>query len=241
LVKYYIIEKDIATINSIKEVLKDFSDFICIGASGDHQTSMNTILREAPKLVFINIDKVIENPFQLTNEIKQILENVPEFIAISTLKENAYCAIKNSFFDFLLQPLSELEIRKTILKFQKIHLPELKSNICLKSYKDYQYLNTNEILFLKADNNTTDFFMKDGNTIGSYKTLKTFEGLLPDNFLRIHKSYIINSNYVSRINYGKLMCTIKREGYKIPFTKTYMENIEIINKALFQYSLSPLN
>jgi DNA-binding LytR/AlgR family response regulator len=102
-------------------------------------------------------------------------------------------------------------------------------------------LNTDEILFLKADNNATDFFMRDGSTISAFKTLKVFEGLLPDNFLRIHKSYIINSRHVSRINFGKLVCTVERDIHKIPFTKTYLDNVEIMNNALSKSSFLFLN
>ncbi|MFA5297546.1 MAG: LytTR family transcriptional regulator DNA-binding domain-containing protein, partial [Lutibacter sp.] len=179
---------------------------------------------------------------EFVNELNTLFsDDLPTFIAISSSKDKAYEVIKNGFFDFLLNPLSDLEIRKTILKFQKKNPVRSKKNICLKSYKDYQYLNTDEILFLKADNNTTDFYMSDGNIINAFKTLKTFKDLLPKNFLRIHKSYIINKNYVSRIQYGKFICTIKKNNYDIPFTKTYIENIESMKKTLSYSSCQLLN
>ena len=74
-----------------------------------------------------------------------------------------------------------MDLRICLKKFQKKYLLQNKKNICLKSYRDYQYLDTDEILYLKADNNTTDFYMKDGNTINAFKTLKTFEAKLPNN------------------------------------------------------------
>ena len=143
--------------------------------------------------------------------------------------------------DFLLNPLTELEIRKSVLKVLKKIPLQSRKNICLKSYKDYQYLKTDEILFLKADNNTTDFYMNDGSKISAYKTLKTFEDILPSNFHRIHKSYIINRNFVSRIQYGKFSCTIKRNSHEVPFTKTYIDSIESMNRDLSEYSYQSLN
>ena len=53
--------------------------------------------------------------------------------------------------------------------------------------------------------------------------------------------YIINKNFVSRIQYGKFTCTIKRNNYEVPFTKTYISNIESMNKALSEYSYQSLN
>jgi len=223
-------------------VLEDYHEFNCIGVSSEYNHALNFILKETPNLVFIDIDNSFEKPFELVNELNLLFSDYfPVFIAISSSKDKAYEAIKNDFFDFILNPLTELEIRKSILKFKKRNPATINKNICLKSYKDYQYLNTDEILFLKADNNTTDFYMSDGNIISAFKTLKTFEDVLPENFLRIHKSYIINKNFVSRIQYGKLICTIKKNSYDIPFTKTYIDNIEIMNKTLSHNSCQSLN
>lgn len=223
-------------------MLEDYHEFNCIGVSNEYNHALNMLLKETPSLVFFDIDSTLEKPFEFVNELNLLFSDYfPVFIAISSSKDKAYEAIKNGFFDFILNPLSELEIRKSILKFQKKNPAIINKNICLKSHKDYQYLNTDEILFLKADNNTTDFYMSDGNIISAFKTLKTFEGVLPENFLRIHKSYIINKNYVSRIQYGKLICTIKKNSYDIPFTKTYIDNIEIMKKTLSHNSFQSLN
>ncbi|MGV8947189.1 MAG: LytR/AlgR family response regulator transcription factor [Lutibacter sp.] len=239
---YFIIDKESNSIQGIKNVLGDYQEFNCIGVSNQYDDALSIILKETPNLVFFNIDNIFEKPYDFVNELNTLFsDDLPIFIAISSSKDKAYEVIKNGFFDFLLNPLSDLEIRKTILKFQKKNPVKSKKNICLKSYKDYQYLDTDEILFLKADNNTTDFYMSDGNIINAFKTLKTFKDLLPKNFLRIHKSYIINKNYVSRIQYGKFICTIKKNNYDIPFTKTYIGNIESMNKTLSYSSCQYLN
>tara|TARA_R110001583_G_C5608433_1_gene405110 strand:- start:190 stop:1011 length:822 start_codon:yes stop_codon:yes gene_type:complete len=238
---YLIIDNNLNSIANIKKVLEDYIDFNCIGVSDNYNNAMNIILKEAPDLVFFNIDNVFEKTFEFVQELLLFNNDFPAIIAISTSKEMAYEVIKNDFFDFLLKPLSELEIRKSILKVLKRTPTQSRKSICLKSYKDYQYLKTDEILYLKADNNATDFFMNDGNVISAYKTLKTFENILPNNFHRIHKSYIINKNFVSRIQFGKFTCTIKRNKLEIPFTKTYIENIKIMKKTLSEYSYQSIN
>ncbi len=239
---YFIIERESNTIHNIQNVLGDYHNFNCVGVSNQYNESLGIILKVVPSLIFINIDNTFENPYSFILEINQLFnEDLPEFIAISSSKEKAYDVIKNGFFDFLINPLTEIEVRKTILKFQKKNPFKAKKNICLKSYKDYQYLETDEILFLKADNNTTDFYMSDGNIINAFKTLKTFEDLLPTNFLRIHKSYIINKNYVSRIQYGKLICTIKKTSHNIPFSKTYYDNVETMKNTLSKQTSYLLN
>ena len=222
----FIIDKNINTIKSIKKVLKDFSELSCIGTSSNAVNAMNVILKQTPDVVFLNIDTVIEKPFEFVQELKVFKQTVPLFVAISSSKENAYAAIKSGFIDILINPLAELEIRKTVLKLQNNFPTQFRKNICLKSYKDYQYLKTDEILFLKADNNTTDFYMSDGKVINAYKTLKTFED--------------INKNFISRIQYGKSTCTIKKGTHDVPFTKTYIAAIESINASLIAYSFASI-
>jgi len=238
---YIIIEKNSATIQRINEVFNDFADLSCLGIADTYESAMNLILKESPSLVFFNMDSVVPNFFQFINEINQHQEHPPELIAISATIENAFLAIKNGCSDAILEPLAELDIRKAILKYEKKNKQSSKKTICLKSYGDYQYLNTDDILFLKADNNTTDFHMKDGNIITAFKTLKTYGALLPTSFLRIHKSYIINSSYVSRINFSKSQCTIDSNIRKIPFTKTYLDNVKVMNTILSNTSLLTLN
>lgn len=230
---YFIIANENQISDQVKTVLKDYPAFQFIGCSDDYDWVMNTVLKEKPNLIFIDIDAFTNGPFGFVNELRQYVEVSPHFIAISATKYNAYKALKLDFIDYLLLPLSELEIRKAVLKFQKMHSCKKKKTLCLKSYKDYQYLDTNEILFLKADNNTTEFHTKDNKIVHAYKTLKVFENKLPDNFLRIHKSYIVNIDYIIRINYGKQHCTIKYSmQHPIPFTKTYLNNIELIKESL---------
>lgn len=238
---YFIIEKELSSIKCIQNVFEDFQEFNCVGISDQYDSSMNCILKETPSLVFINIDSAIENSFQFVNDLNLYSEDCLAFIAISSSKDKAYDVIKNGFYDFLLNPLTDLEIRKTILKFQKKNHIKKSNKICLKSYKDYRYLNTDEVLFLKADNNTTDFYMSDGSIVNSFKTLKTYENTLHNDFLRIHKSYIINRNHVSRIQFGKLLCSIKKNSHHIPFTKTYLDNVENLKNTLLQKPVVLLN
>ncbi|MCD2258073.1 LytR/AlgR family response regulator transcription factor [Psychroserpens luteolus] len=235
-----IIDNDKTTAEIIQNVADDFSEITFNVVDEDYEKALNLVLKDKPQIVFFNIDAVHINISEFLLEINQCVVNQPLFIALSVYKEKAIDAYKYDFIDFLLKPLKEHLVRKSLLKYQKKFPIKQSETICLKSYKDYQYLNIEDILYLKADNNTTDFYMADGRVIGAYKTLKVFENLLPKTFLRIHKSYIINRNCISRIHYGKSICFVKRE-HKIPFTKTFIKNVDLINTALTKNTLITLN
>ena len=189
---YFIIDHNINTVKKIKTVLHDFPKVTCIGISENKDDALNLILKNTPDIIFINIDDTVDDYPRFLSEIRHYCKKDFAFVALSDSRDQAYDTYKYDFFDYLLKPIVELSLRKCILKFKKKHPKKICNKICLKSYKDFHYLNTDEILFLKADNNTTDFHMHDGSIVSAYKTLKIFENRLPQNFLRIHKSYIIN-------------------------------------------------
>jgi DNA-binding LytR/AlgR family response regulator len=100
--------------------------------------------------------------------------------------------------------------------------------LCIKSYGDYRYIDAKDICYFQADNNSTDIHLKNGEMVTAFKTLKHFEGILPAPFVRIHNSYIVNRNYISRIHTGNTVCYIKNTTTKLPFSKSYKANIDAI-------------
>jgi len=100
--------------------------------------------------------------------------------------------------------------------------------LCIKSYGDYRYIDAKDICYFQADNNSTDIHLNNGEMVTAFKTLKHFEGILSYPFIRIHNSYIVNRNYISRIHTGNAVCYIKNSTTKIPFSKSYKVNVDLI-------------
>jgi len=104
--------------------------------------------------------------------------------------------------------------------------------ICVKSHGDYRFIEAKNIWYLQADNNSTDIHLKNGEMITAFKTLKQFESALPFPFARIHNSYIVNIDYVSRIHMGNSVCYLKDSTNKLPFSKSYKENVDAIINSI---------
>lgn len=104
--------------------------------------------------------------------------------------------------------------------------------ICVKSYGDYRFIEARDICYLQADNNSTDIHLYNGEMITAFKTLKHFETVLSSPFVRIHNSYIVNIDYVSRIHTGNSVCYIKNTTTKLPFSKSYKENVDAIISSI---------
>nr|WP_306419795.1 LytTR family transcriptional regulator DNA-binding domain-containing protein [Salinimicrobium profundisediminis] len=185
---------------------------------------------EAPALVFLDIDKNdgIKNPFNLVKDLYPYVDEIPAFVALSNSKRKAYDVIKNDFKDYLLKPVSHFEFRKFLVKYSKEWAKKNHGKICLKSYSDYQIIDLNDVLYLQADNNTTDFYLIQNRKVTAFKTLKLFEFALPSNFLRIHNSYIINVRHISRINFARSLIFLDDNSLSIPFSRSYRTRVDQI-------------
>jgi len=239
---YTIINSDVTAVIQLQHLLEEYGEFKCIGHAYDRREALNTILKFSPDIAFVNLEHSAESFFQMSTELYSYDTKIPLIIGLSKSKDLAYEAIKNNFFDYWLFPFDEFDVRKSLLRLKKLTPKQEESNtLCLKSYRDFQYLDTKEILYLQADNNATEFVMKDGSIKNAYKTLKSFESQMPSYFVRIHQSYMVNINYVSGISYGRGLCMLKLRNLQLPFSKSYREKVDELKNLLTKNTISSLN
>lgn len=232
---YVIIDNDEKAVDDLREILKHFPSYYCRGVASNEASAIDLILEEMPKIIFMDV----ETPglysdkcgFSILNELKHYLNDLPDIFVVTKSSDFAIQAIKNDVVDYILKPSSRGEVRRALFRYEKKRSSSSET-LCIKSHGDYRFIDVEDIEYLKADNNNTDFFMKNGNRISAFKTLKYFENMLPANFTRIHNSYIINTDRISRIHFGKFRCAFKSSGELIPFSRSYKKNVESIKNAM---------
>lgn len=165
---------------------------------------------QAPSVTF-DTEALVQN---ITNSLKEVVPTSLTAELQNTLKQLRQSSLSH-------EPAEQAAL-----------VPQGRHVICIKSYGDYRFLELNEIAFLKADNNSTDITLSNGELITAFKTLKYFEESLPENFYRIHNSYMVNRDFISRIHTGNSECYIKDSKAKIPFSKGYKEKVEQIIEFL---------
>ena len=159
-------------------------------------------------------------PVQRIDLVKSILK------LKKSLEEDEVYVLPNPVSDLV----SKNNVESTPIAKEVKNIPAIEQPLvlCIKSYGDYRYIDARDICYFQADNNSTDIHLNNGEMVTAFKTLKHFEGVLSAPFARIHNSYIVNRNYISRIHTGNAVCYIKNTTTKIPFSKSYKENIDLI-------------
>ncbi|XLS28237.1 LytR/AlgR family response regulator transcription factor [Flavobacteriaceae bacterium M23B6Z8] len=240
---YIIIDHDKKAIDDLHAALSGFPDFYCRGVAYNEEDAIDLILDKTPQLIFLDPEIPGESQpksnFTILSELGDFLNELPDVIVITRTEDYAIRAIRKGVLDYMTKPFKKSDLRKALMRYAKKR-DQAKDTLCLQSYGDYKFLEIDDIQYLRADNNSTDFFLKDGNSVSAFKTLKYFEESLPNYFVRVHNSYIINTNYVSRIHFGKYKCSIKSSDEMIPFSRTYKQNVEkmknlIKNKNVLEF------
>jgi DNA-binding LytR/AlgR family response regulator len=254
---YIIIDDNQESVLKTKAMAASFSELDFVASANNYNDGLNLILEHKPQLVFLEIDPTDKSSnlsLSLINELYRYLNVIPKIIITTSSKDFAFEAIKYEVTDYLLKPLARIDFVKLMLKLQKsqseiqvdsnnseiqqekpifLPQPELVNQaqsltLCIKSYGDYRYIAAKDICYLRADNNSTDIHLNNGEMITAFKTLKHFEEALSFPFIRIHNSYIVNRSCISRIHSGNSVCYIKNSGVKLPFSKSYKINIDLI-------------
>ena len=169
-----------------------------------------------PDIVFLDIEMPVENGFKLFDYFDSITF---ETVFLTAYKNYAIDAIRFAAFDYLLKPLDYLELTAVIDRYEKkkkdennnVRIQTLLSNlnigadisskIALPTLTGFQMEKISHIIYCEADENYTKIFTVRGDFILVSRTLKFVEEMLPPQyFFRIHKSFLVNMNFVKSYN-----------------------------------------
>jgi two-component system LytT family response regulator len=222
-----------------KHLSKNFSEkYVVVAICEDSESAKKAIKENKPDLVFLDVEMPNKNGFELLKEIKSV-----NFEVIFTTAHPNYAikAIKADALDYLIKPINLNDLNVAIRRFEnkkivkekvnsKIIKTELSNNLIKKiafsTDTGYEFIKVNSILYCEANSNYCRIFCTDGKEILLAKTLKTIqEQLLQSNlFHRIHKSYLVNLNYIVRLNKTGSLEVELQNGVKLPVSFRQKDN-----------------
>ncbi len=234
--RYYLIigKPNVAT----KEALSIFEEkgsFNCAGTITAENASLVEDFKYPPHLVFVDLDYADFDVYEIIAKLNCSLGMLPHYIGITNSPLVGFNAFKNKFADVVLAPFDTDSIVNLLLKYSRNFTKNLL--FCVESYFAFQYINLKDVVLLRADRYVTQFVLKDGSSINNFKNLKGTHQLLPINFQRIHRSYVVNALYVYRIHSGRQLLYLRHYIEPLRFSKKYSPNIVEIKRILTGLSI----
>ena len=185
-------------------MLKEFENINVVGEADDVPSAIEAINKLKPDVIFLDIQMPGESGFDLLNKI----DTEAKIIFVTAFDEHAIHAFEINALDYLLKPINPERLKLSIERLELDSEDAGNQNKKL-NYDDYLLLNLNNHLkFLSISSiisitSAGDYsnILLDKNKKGlTLKSMKEWEKRLPEkHFCRIHRSTIINMNYIERI------------------------------------------
>ena len=216
--------------NKIRDLLENhFPNVQVVGEADGVKTGLESIVSHAPDLVLLDIRLQDGDAFDLLEQMGQVNFKI---IFITAYEEYALKAIKFSALDYLLKPVLLDDLKTAIAKAEEqimnelnLKLLELSNNlntsqnkrIVLKTAEKLHFIPVQEIMRCEADKNYTTFFLTDYKKIVVSGSIRDYEDILCEQgFYRLHKSHIVNMNYIKSYEKADGGTVILTDGSHVP-------------------------
>ncbi len=245
MIKVLIVDDEENSRESLKGKLELFCPEVEILAeAGTVKEGIDAITQHKPDAVFLDIKLAGESGFDILDEIAGNNQLNPEIVFITAHDEFAIKAIKFSALDYLLKPIDPEELVRAIRKIEEHKgLPKNASNlnvlvenirqasdspkkIVVPTSDGMHVIKLADIVRLESSSNYTTFFLNNEKSLLASKTLKEFDNMLTGyNFNRVHKSHLVNMNYLKRYVQTDGGYLILEDGSKIPVANRKKEQL----------------
>ncbi|MDA8886758.1 LytTR family DNA-binding domain-containing protein [Bacteroidia bacterium] len=195
-----------------------------IAKAEDARQAVELIKKHKPDLVFLDVEMPFGNAFDVLEQTGEVDYHT---IFITAYSDYAIKALNYSAAYYILKPISIDELVASVDKVKELskenNFSELKKvlqqnlgnegiqRIVLPNQNGFEIVNSNDIIRISGNGNYSDLYLTNGVKKTVSKILKYFESLEKNaNFLRIHKSHIINTDHISAYKKGRggslIMC-----------------------------------
>lgn len=233
MIRCIIVDDEINNSDALKKMLDLYLPSVeLVGIASNITEAKEIIEAKDPNLVFLDVEMPGGNGFELLESFQKINFNV-----VFTTAHAAYAikAIKFAAMDYLLKPINLQELKVAVEKCNnfdvdhdkiKQQVEVLKNNrlndgfrfakIALSSSLGLEFYETKDIVRCEADRAYCKFHMLDGKSILVSKPMSEYEDILTQsNFIKVHKSNIVNLSHVMKYIKGAGGYLIMRDNSRV--------------------------
>lgn len=226
----------------LREFLETFPQIEIIGECNKGTDAVEQINKLKPDMIFLDVQMPGMNGFDVLDEI----EHEPYVIFTTAYDQYAIKAFERNAVDYLLKPLDQERFKLAVdraLKRKKMEEGNLEdllgslrtvpprtsydSHIFVQKSEKLFNLPVEEIIYLEASGDYTVISTKNDQFVSSSGIGKLEEIMNPDTFIRVHRSTIVNVNFLKEIerHFNGGMVVKMQNGKSFPVSRTYAKLI----------------
>lgn len=244
--KTILIDDEPLAIGRLKRLLGKFEDFEIIAEAKNGQEGLEKITQLKPDVIFLDIEMPEMTGFEMLAQ----LDFMPLVVFATAYDQYAIRAFEENSIDYLLKPIETERLEKTVEKLHKLKSNSGNSSvnnsllqlieqfkpkkdihsISVKSGEKILFIPLTEISFFEAEDKYVFLNTTDGKQYLTNYTIASLEEKLPENFIRVSRSSIINSLLIKELQKyfsGKYLVIMRdTKASKIETGSAYGENLK---------------
>ena len=248
--KAVIVDDELSSRETLRNYLEKYCNTVTVvGEATDVKEGIACIAKHNPSIVFLDVEMPFGNAFDLLEQIDDIKF---ETIFVTAFSNYAIKALNLSASYYLLKPVDIDELINAVEKItnsvaekkELLHTKVLIENVKIENVQlqkivlplidGFEVVRVNEIIRCEADNNFTRFYLTDKRKMLICRTLKYYENILSDfDFIRTHKSHLINFQYIKQYKKGKGGQVVLTDGSSVEISPN--RKSEFLDKFKGQY------
>ena len=234
MIKVMIVEDEPEIRKILGKMIEKQDGFTVVAACGDFAGGITAFMKYRPEVVFMDIDLAGESGLDCAKTITE-LEPKTKIIFATAHSEYMANAFEIYAFDYLVKPFNLERVEKTLTRIKGIQTAfhgnresaaseesddkvvvsaeQHKDKLMIKGKEQMTFLDKKDIIMVERLDGETIITTVDGEFHTSASLGSIEEKLDPAEFMRCHKSYIINLSMISQIEvYGRWTYTVKLKG-----------------------------
>lgn len=239
MIKVCIIEDEPEIRRLLRMIVEKQEGFTVVAENGDFASAVSDFAKYRPDVAFVDIDLKGESGLECA---KVLTELNPKLKVIFATAHSEYMA--NAFeiyaFDYLVKPFNVERVVKTLSRIKNkaeeeaavtvVQSEKQSDKLMIKGKEQIVFVDKKDIIFIERSDNATRIVTEE-ETYKTSASLGTIEEKLsPTEFMRCHKSYIINISRITKIEpYGRWTYIVKFKGTQETALMT-SQNYEEIKK-----------
>ncbi|MDJ1504072.1 LytR/AlgR family response regulator transcription factor [Xanthocytophaga agilis] len=207
-----LIDDEKLAISRLKRLLAEHQSFIdIVGEAYNGIDGLKMIEALQPDLIFLDIEMPGMNGFEMLAQ----LTYSPMVVFATAFDEYAIRAFEENSIDYLLKPIEKERLEMTIQKLRKTSpsfdnqqflklIEQMRPkkemvSISVKTGDRILLLRLEDISYFEAEDKYTFLITTEGKKYLTDYTLTNLEEKLPDSFLRVSRSFIVNSRLIKEV------------------------------------------
>ncbi|GAB4242552.1 MAG: LytTR family DNA-binding domain-containing protein [Ekhidna sp.] len=229
----------------IKKLLREYQSIRLVAESGDYHDAVRLIDEERPDILFLDIQLKTKKGFDILENI----DHLPLVVFTTAYSDYAIKAFDYHAIDYLLKPFNDERFHKSVSRalhileqgreHWKTELKQLLHTLNENRQENYivrvpvrmgdrtYFVSADEIAYIKASAYYAELFVNGKKHVIRESLTNLMTSLNPSVFIRIHRSSIININFIREvvaIGFGDLELKMM-DGEQLRVSKTYKERL----------------